>query len=375
MRKLKGAIFKGFCKASFWLCVAFLLLFLGTLIKNGVGEFSKFYIKTEFVVTENLLANPYSFESEYKKFISRAWIRELPALLRLQNAKAGDRIQTLATANADVQSQLKLGVSKLNETQISQVANLRNKGVIINKFSLDFFTKSDSKIPENAGFLSAIFGSVLVMCVAMMSAFPVGLASGIYLEKFAKDNKFSKFIEISINNLNAVPSIIFGLLGLAVFINFFGLPRSSIIVGGLVLGIMSLPVIIVSVRSALRSVPESISQAGYSLGLNKFQVIKDHVLPSAWSGILTGIIMALAGAIGETAPLMIVGMIAFVPEMATSLFSPSAVMPSQIFIWSGSPELIYVQKTSAAILTLLFITFSLNLLAIILRNKINKKAQ
>lgn len=374
-RGIKAAVFRILCKASFYTCVALLVMFLSLLVKNAVGEFSKYYVKIEVEVTQKLLDNAYSLENENKKFISRAWIRELPMMLKSQDVKLGERLNLLALANADVHSQLKLGKSKLSQDEISRVANLVNKGVIVSKFSADFFLKSDSKIPENAGFASAILGSVLVMLVAMGVAFPIGLMSAIYLEKFAKDTKFTKFIEISINNLNAVPSIVFGLLGLAVFINFFNMPRSSVLVGGLVLAIMSLPLIIVSVRSALRAVPESISQAGYSLGLNKFQVIKDHVLANAWGGILTGVIMALASAIGETAPLMIVGMIAFVPDMATSLLSPSSVMPAQIYIWSSSPELIYVQKTSAAILTLLFITFSLNFVAIILRNKINKKAQ
>lgn len=374
VRKFKGKIFKSLCLGSFGFCIIFLIIFLFSLIKSGIGEFSKYYVVVDINVTEKLISNPYSLPNAEKKFISRAWLRGLPNLIKSEGVQMGEMKRFEAVANADVQSLLSLGASKLSQDDANEALRLAQNGVIVSKFNWDFFTLGDSKIPENAGFASAMIGSVLVMLVAMGIAFPIGLASAIYLEKFAKDNKFTKFIEININNLNAVPSIIFGLLGLAVFINFFGMPRSSALVGGLVLAIMSLPVIIVSVRSALRIVPESISQAGYSLGLNKFQVLKDHVLPNAFGGILTGLIMALAGAIGETAPLMIVGMIAFVPEIATSLLDPSSVMPSQIYVWSSSPELIYVQKTSAAILALLFITFALNLAAIILRNKINKKA-
>lgn len=373
-RKLKGRIFKFFCLTSLGFCILFLLVFLFSLVSSGVGEFSRYYVRLDINVTQKLIDNPYSISNLEKKFISRSWLRTLPALLKEKGAKPGEVISLEAVANSDTNGFLKHGSSKFSPDDIAQLLELKERGVIYSKFNADFFVLGDSKIPENAGFASAMVGSVLVMIAAMGLAFPIGVASAIYLEKFAPDNKFTKFIEININNLNAVPSIIFGLLGLSVFINFFGLPRSSALVGGLVLAIMSLPVIIVSARSALRIVPESISQAGYALGLSKFQVIKDHVLPNAFGGILTGLIMALAGAIGETAPLMIVGMIAFVPEVATSLLDPSSVMPSQIYIWSSSPERIYVEKTSAAILVLLGITFALNLAAIILRNKINKKA-
>ncbi|MDO5046168.1 phosphate ABC transporter permease PstA [Campylobacter sp.] len=372
-RRLKSKIFKLVSMSSFAFCIIFLAFFLFSLISSGMGEFKRYYVKVDILITEKLIKNPYSLQNPEKKYISRAWLRNLPNLIKQESINIGETKSFLATANADVDGFLKQNFTKLNSEEIKEVIELKTKGVIVSKFNKDFFTRGDSKIPENAGFLSAIVGSVLVMIVAMGLAFPIGVASAVYLEKFAKDNKFTKFIEININNLNAVPSIIFGLLGLSVFINFFGMPRSSALVGGIVLAIMSLPVIIVSTRSALRIVPESISQAGYSLGLTKFQVVFGHVLPNAFGGILTGLIMALAGAIGETAPLMIVGMIAFVPEIATNLLNPSTVMPAQIYIWSSSPERIYIEKTSAAILVLLFTVFALNLAAIILRNKINKK--
>ncbi|QCD52005.1 phosphate ABC transporter permease PstA [Campylobacter sp. RM16192] len=372
-RRLKSKIFKLVSMSSFVFCVIFLAFFLFSLISSGIGEFKRYYINVDILITEKLIQNPYSLPNVEKKYISRAWLRNLPNLIKQEDINIGETKSFLATANADVDGFLKHNFTKLNGEEIKEVMKLQKQGIIVSKFNKDFFTRGDSKIPENAGFLSAIVGSVLVMIVAMGLAFPIGVASAIYLEKFAKDNKFTKFIEININNLNAVPSIIFGLLGLSVFINFFGMPRSSALVGGIVLAIMSLPVIIVSTRSALRIVPESISQAGYSLGLTKFQVIFGHVLPNAFGGILTGLIMALAGAIGETAPLMIVGMIAFVPEIATSLLNPSTVMPAQIYIWSSSPERIYIEKTSAAILVLLFTVFALNLVAIMLRNRINKK--
>lgn len=374
-RYIKSNIFKYICISSFSFCIFFLIFLLFLLLMSGIEGFKKYYINIDITITQEIMQNPYSLPNAQKKFISRAWLRNLPNIIKDKNLKIGDTITFKASTNASVDGFLKQGSTKLKDSEKLEVLELVKRHIIKEEFNTDFFTKGDSKIPENAGFLSAIVGSVLVMLVVMVLAFPIGIASAIYLEKFAKDTKFTKFLEININNLNAVPSIIFGLLGLAVFINFFGMPRSSALVGGVVLSIMSLPIVIVSTRSAIRVVPESISQAGYSLGLTKFQVVKDHILPNAFGGILTGLIIALAGAIGETAPLMIVGMIAFVPEMATDIFSPSSVMPAQIFMWSSSPERIYVQKTSAGILILLVTTFALNLIAIILRNKIDKKAK
>ncbi|MDZ7817787.1 MAG: ABC transporter permease subunit [Aliarcobacter sp.] len=179
--------------------------------------------------------------------------------------------------------------------------------------------------------------------------------TAIYLEEFAPDNKFTQFIEVNINNLAAIPSILFGLLGLAIFINFFGMPRSSPLVGGMTLGLMSLPIIIVSSKAALKSVPENIRQAGYGLGLTKWQITRDHVLPLAMPGMLTGSIIALAQAIGETAPLIIVGMIAFVPDAPNSITTAATVMPAQLFTWAGMPEGTYIEKTAAGIMVLLTI--------------------
>jgi phosphate transport system permease protein len=211
------------------------------------------------------------------------------------------------------------------------------------------------------------------MLVTMVIAVPIGVMTAIYLEEFAPDNKFTQFIEVNINNLAAIPSILFGLLGLAIFINFFGMPRSSALVGGMTLALMSLPIIIVSAKAALKAVPESIRQAGYGLGLTKWQITRDHVLPIAMPGMLTGSIIALAQAIGETAPLIIVGMIAFVPDAPMSIMSAATVMPAQIYTWSGMPELAYIEKTAAAIIVLLVVLLSLNTVAIMLRKKFTKR--
>jgi len=207
----------------------------------------------------------------------------------------------------------------------------------------------------------------------MAVAFPIGVMTAVYLEEFAKDNKLSHIIEININNLAAIPSILFGLLGLAIYINFFGMPRSSALVGGLTLALMTFPVIIVSSRSALRSVPASIRQAAFSLGLTKLQVVKDHVLPLGMPGILTGSIIGMSRAMGETAPLIFVGMVVFSPDAPSSILSAATVMPAQIFTWAGMPEGAYVERVSGAILILLGVLLSMNALAIYFRKKYEVK--
>ncbi len=207
----------------------------------------------------------------------------------------------------------------------------------------------------------------------MSVSFPIGVMTAIYLEEFAQDNKFTQIIEVNINNLAAIPSILFGLLGLAIFINLFGMPRSSALVGGLTLALMTLPIIIVTARAALRSVPDSIRQAGYGLGLTKIQVVRDHVLPLAFPGIMTGSIIGLAQAMGETAPLIIVGMIAFIPDSPSSITEAATVMPAQIFTWAGMPERAYIEKTAMGILTLLTVLISLNAIAVYLRKRFETK--
>jgi len=216
-------------------------------------------------------------------------------------------------------------------------------------------------------------GTIMTLFVAMVVAFPIGVATAVYLEEFSSQNKWSEFLEVNINNLAAIPSILFGLLGLAIFINLFGFPRSSALVGGLTLALMTLPIIVVSSRAALRSVPASIRQAGYGLGLTKVQVVKDHVLPLAFPGIMTGSIIGLAQAMGETAPLIIVGMIAFIPDSPTNIFDASTVMPAQIFTWAGMPERAYIERTAAGILVLLTVLISLNTMAVYLRKKFEVK--
>ncbi|KZY31166.1 phosphate ABC transporter permease, partial [Oleiphilus sp. HI0043] len=303
------------------------------------------------------------------KIVSRAWLRTLTKTMRDQPELMGTSQTMWALADDQVDQYLKGHHYNLKEKQLALVDKLKEEGKLELRWNSVFFSKGDSKMPENAGILSAIVGSVLTLLVTMAFAFPIGVMTAIYLEEFASDNRFTRFVEVNINNLAAIPSILFGLLGLSVFINLFGLPRSSPLVGGITLALMTLPIIIVSSRAALRSVPESIRHAGYGLGLNKIQVVKDHVLPIALPGILTGTIIGMAQAMGETAPLIIIGMIAFIPDSPSSIMEAATVLPAQIFTWAGMPERAYVEKTAAGIVVILSILITLNAAAIYLRKK------
>jgi phosphate transport system permease protein len=285
----------------------------------------------------------------------------------------GKTIKTWVIADDNVDQYLKGHYYKLKAKDKKLIDKMKEDGTAQLKFNEIFFKNGDSKTPEFAGLNSAIVGSVLTLIITMLFAFPIGVMTAVYLEEFAEDNKFTQTIEVNINNLAAIPSILFGLLGLAIFINLFGLPRSSPMVGGLTLALMTLPIIIVSSRAALRAVPDSIRQAGYGLGLTKIEVTRDHVLPLAFPGILTGSIIGLAQAMGETAPLIIIGMIAFIPDAPGSIFEAATVMPAQLFTWAGMPERMYIEKTAAGIMVLLTILISLNSLAIYLRKKYEVK--
>ncbi|MDG5501462.1 phosphate ABC transporter permease PstA [Marinobacter sp. BGYM27] len=262
---------------------------------------------------------------------------------------------------------------KLSEQQQAWVDQLVEAGVIENSFNDVFFSNGDSREPANAGVLGAIVGSLLTMLVTLLLSFPIGVAAAIYLEEFAPQNKLTDFIEVNINNLAAVPSIIFGLLGLAVFINLFGMPRSVPVVGGLVLTLMTLPTIIISSRAAIKSVPPSIREAAEGIGASKMQVVLHHVLPLALPGMLTGSIIGMAQALGETAPLLLIGMVAFIVDVPDGLFDSATVLPVQIFLWAGSPELAFIERASAAIMVLLAFLISMNAIAIWLRRRLERR--
>ena len=236
-----------------------------------------------------------------------------------------------------------------------------------------FFTAGDSRDPERAGIWGAVVGSVLTLSVTLVLAFPLGVATAVYMEEFAPRNRWTDLIEVNINNLAAVPSIVFGLLGLAVFINFFGLPRSAPLVGGLVLTLMTLPTIIIASRAALAAVPPSIREAALGMGASRMQMVVHHVLPLAMPGVLTGTIIGMARALGETAPLLMIGMVAFIVDVPKSLTDPATALPVQIYLWVDSPERAFVERTSAAIMVLLGFLIAMNALAVYLRRRLERR--
>jgi len=262
---------------------------------------------------------------------------------------------------------------RIKDNQIAWIDKLIAQDRIESRFNTTFFTAGDSREPELAGIWGAAMGSFFTLVVTLLLAFPVGVATAVYLEEFAPQNRWTDLIEVNINNLAAVPSIVFGLLGLAVFINFFGMPRSAPLVGGLVLTLMTLPTIIIASRAALKSVPPSIREAALGIGASKMQMVFHHVLPLAMPGMLTGTIIGMAQALGESAPLLMIGMVAFIVDIPGSAMDPSTVLPVQIYLWADSPERAFVERTSAAIMVLLMFLISMNALAVLLRKKFERR--
>lgn len=262
---------------------------------------------------------------------------------------------------------------RLSDQQLAWLNNWAETGRLDTHFNTLFFTNGDSREPELAGIHGAIKGTLLTLLVTLILSFPIGIAAAIYLEEFAPKNKLTEIVEININNLAAVPSIIFGLLGMAIFINIFGVSRSTPLLGGLVLTLMTLPTIIISARAAIKSVPPSIREAAYGLGASKNQVVFHHVLPLAMPGMLTGTIIGMAQALGETAPLLMIGMVAFVVDVPGFINDPSTVLPVQIFLWSDSPERAFLERTSGAILVLLSFLVLMNTTAVILRRRLERR--
>ena len=286
-------------------------------------------------------------------------------------APADDDIDTFMKGHIDRDAPE--GDRRLKDNQIAWIDKLVEDQRIEKRFNTTFFTAGDSRDPELAGIWGAAVGSFFTLLVTLALSFPIAVAAAVYLEEFAPRNRYTDIIEVNINNLAAVPSIVFGLLGLAVIINFFGLPRSAPLVGGLVLTLMTLPTIIIASRAALKSVPPSIREAALGIGASPMQTTLYHVLPLAMPGILTGTIIGMAQALGETAPLLMIGMVAFIVDIPTGVFDPSTVLPVQIYLWADSPERAFVEKTSAAIMVLLGFLITMNALAVILRKRFERR--
>ena len=262
---------------------------------------------------------------------------------------------------------------RVNDKQVELFNQLNEKGAVTQPFNWALFLNADSRFPELAGLSGAISGSFWLLLVCFLISFPVGIGAAIYLEEFAPKNRFTDLIEININNLAAVPSVVFGLLGLAVFLGWFGLPRSAPLVGGMVLALMTLPTIIIVTRAALTSVPSSIREAALGIGASKHETIFHHILPLSMPSIMTGTIIGLAQALGETAPLLLIGMNAFITSPPAGVLEASTALPTQIYIWADSPERGFVARTSAAILVLLGFLVLMNGIAIFLRQRFERR--
>ena len=265
------------------------------------------------------------------------------------------------------------GNRRIDDQEALWLEHLKDQGLAENNIAWRFFTSGDSREPELAGIKGALFGSILTLLVTLGLCLPIGVGAAVYLEEFAPKNRFTQLIEVNINNLAAVPSIVFGLLGLAMFLNFFGLPRSAPLVGGLVLALLVLPTIIIASRAALRAVPPSIKEAALGVGASHQQAIFHHVLPLAMPGIMTGTIIGMAHALGETAPLLMIGMVAFIVDIPTGFTDAATALPIQIYLWSDLPEIAFQSKTAGAIIVLLMFLFVMNAAAITLRKRFERR--
>ena len=391
--------------------LSFLLLLFGSIILNGYKAFTQTYIELP-VYFDPKVIDPGNerdlqtlYQADYGKLVKTAMYRQFPQVRERKQQRELARMvsggsafelreQVLGNpaligvtrrlwlaADDDVDMLMKGYIDRslpederrLNDRVIGYVDSLREVGAIERRFNTTFFTAGDSREPEQAGILGALMGSFLTLIVTLLLSFPIGVATAVYLEEFAPRNRFIDLIEININNLAAVPSIIFGLLGLAIFINWFGMPRSTPIVGGLVLALMTLPTIIIASRVAIQSVPPSIKEAALGIGASRMQTMLHHVLPIAMPGMLTGTIIGMAQALGESAPLLMIGMVAFIVEPPSGFTDPSTVLPVQIFLWSDSPERGFTERTSAAILVLLVFLVAMNATAVYLRKKLTKR--
>jgi phosphate transport system permease protein len=380
----------------------------GDIINKGASAFRQTVIQTEILIDADYLGiNKKADDQEirnadfeglikqhFKKLVQPEGRSERRMLYSMISAGAAWQLQEAVMLNPSLLGQTmsinliadddvdqwfkhdrgtELHNNRMNETQVKWLEQWIEQGMLKTQFNTLFFVNGDSREPELAGIRGAITGTFLTLLVTFLLSFPIGVAAAIYLEEFAPRNKITEFVEININNLAAVPSITFGLLGLAIFINIFGVARSTPLIGGLVLTLMTLPTIIISGRAAIKAVPPSIREAAFGLGASKMQVVFHHVLPLALPGMLTGTIIGMAQALGETAPLLMIGMVAFVVDVPGFVNDPSTVLPVQIFLWSDSPERAFMERTSGAIMVLLGFLVTMNTAAVMLRRRLERR--
>ena len=409
-RRLKDNRLKLYGRIAIGLAVCFLLFLFYSIFTKGFPGFFQYYVTLDInfdrdrIDPKGDLSDNSLFDGEASKIVNES----LFSIIEPKGRKAKKQAKKIVSSGKDVRiakmvkndpslfgtiTKVKFALDddidsflrgyikretpeserRISDKVIGFVDKLNQDGRITYEFSDYILKGSASGNPEMAGIKGAFIGSMLTLSVCLLISFPLGVATAVYLEEIAKKNRITEFIEVNINNLAAVPSVVFGIMGLAIFISIFGMPRSIPLVGGMVLALMTLPTIIISSRAAIRAVPPSVRDAAYGIGASKLQVIFHHVIPLAMPGMLTGTIIGMAQALGETAPLLMIGMVAFIVDIPNSVMDPGTVLPVQIFMWADFAERMFIQKTSAAIIVLLGFLISMNALAVYLRKKLERR--
>lgn len=409
-RRRQETSFKLLGIAAIFMALFFLASLMFSILSKGLPGFFQYYITLEVELDRERLdpagdlSDQSLFDGQAKKIIQEAILAETGAKKRKEKKAArkllsnGSDLRLVAYVKANpellnsrqlvkfaldddadsyfrgfVKKQTPEKQRRLSDLQIDYLDQLQADGLVSYEISDYLFFGSASRNAEMAGIKGAAIGSLLTLVVCFVIAFPIGVATAVYLEEFAPKNKITELIEININNLAAVPSVVFGILGLAIFINIFGMPRSIPLVGGMVLALMTLPTIIISSRAAIKAVPPSIRDGALGVGASKVQATMHHVVPLAIPGMLTGTIIGMAQALGETAPLLMIGMVAFIVDIPGGVTDPGTVLPVQIFMWADFAERMFIQKTSSAIIILLLFLIIMNGGAIWLRKKLERR--
>ena len=407
-RRRKDVAFRLFGVAATATGLLFLAFFFLTLLAAGASAFQQTFMQIDVDLAEGVLWPEGETDlayADYDAVVRRALQACFPdvtdrqarrELYRIVSVGAAYRLRELVASRPDLvgtRQELWVPASStvdmlmkgkidpdigearrpLTDRQVAWVRALQAEGRIKLSFNKALFTNGDSREPELAGIRGAIMGSIYMLSITLLLSFPIGVAAAIYLEEFAPRNRWSDLVEVNINNLAAAPSILFGILGLAIFIDMLALPRSAPLVGGLVLTLLTLPVIIIASRAAIKSVPRSIREAALGMGASATQVVFHHVIPQALPGMLTGTIIGMSRALGETAPLLMIGMVAFIVDVPASFTDPATALPVQIYLWADSPERAFAERTAAAIIVLLGFLLLMNLAAVILRHRMERR--
>lgn len=399
--------FRAYGQVAIFVALAFLTLLLGRIVAQGYTTFIDYRISTpvfvdparidrndisgsnfDLMIADQMLARLGTKDddlgtksSKIMQIVSNDLGFQLLKKVKADPGLIGKTITLTGPVKADgalyFKGEIKRSTPeaerKLDDEQLAWLDKMKSSGLVTSGFNFGFLTRSDSTEPEQAGVLGAVVGSAMMLLVTALLTVPIGVLAATYLEEFAPKNRWTDVIEVNINNLAAVPSIVYGLLGLAVFINWLGVPRSSPLVGGLVLALMALPTVIIATRSALKAVPPSIREAALGVGASRTQTVFHHVLPLAMPGVMTGSILSLAHALGETAPLLMIGMISFVPGVPEGFTGAATVLPVQVFIWENASERAFHERTAGAIIVLLVFMIVMNLAAILVRRRFERR--